>query len=159
MWFSRGIPKHRFLTWLMVLNRSPTRDRLIHWGLQTDGSCLLCNSTLETRSHLYFECNYSSDVWSSVSDRCSFTSSRSWDSMLDDLHRFTGTRAARIVLLLTWQATIYEIWRESNNHLHRDLFCPSLSIASDVDRTIRVRITSFRQSDPSLSEMLQRWLS
>ncbi|CDY20932.1 BnaC06g01520D [Brassica napus] len=29
VWFSGGIPKHKFLTWLMIRNRCPTRDRLL----------------------------------------------------------------------------------------------------------------------------------
>lgn len=42
VWIGRGIPRHNFLTWLFILNRCPTRDRLISWGLQTDAACLLC---------------------------------------------------------------------------------------------------------------------
>lgn len=33
IWCKRGIPKHNFLSWLFVLNRCPTRDRLLSWGL------------------------------------------------------------------------------------------------------------------------------
>ncbi|CAN7002699.1 unnamed protein product [Brassica rapa subsp. trilocularis] len=29
----RAIPKHAFRTWLIILNRLPTRDRLREWGL------------------------------------------------------------------------------------------------------------------------------
>lgn len=54
VWISGGIPRHSFLTWLFVLNRSPTRDRLVHWGLQTDSNCLLCNQAAESRDHLFY---------------------------------------------------------------------------------------------------------
>ncbi|KAF3542505.1 hypothetical protein DY000_02005360 [Brassica cretica] len=40
VWIKKGIPKHNSLAWLMLLNRSPTRDRLLAWGLQTDSSCV-----------------------------------------------------------------------------------------------------------------------
>lgn len=123
---SYGFPKHRFLAWLMVLYRSPTRDRLIQCGLPTDGSCLPCNSSLEFRSHLFFECN--------------FSSSWSWDAILDDLHSFVGTKAARTLLLLTWQATIYAPWSERNNRLHRNHYPMASSIATEIDQTIRRRI-------------------
>lgn len=33
IWFKRDIPKHKMLTWLVLLNRCPTRDRLISWTL------------------------------------------------------------------------------------------------------------------------------
>ncbi|KAF3595688.1 hypothetical protein DY000_02022810 [Brassica cretica] len=44
VWCSKGIPKHKTLSWLFVLNRCPTRDHLLSWGLHTDASCLLCNN-------------------------------------------------------------------------------------------------------------------
>lgn len=54
VWFSGGIPKHKFLAWLMVLNRCPTRDRLLNWGLQTDPNCLFCNVGNESIEHCFF---------------------------------------------------------------------------------------------------------
>lgn len=41
IWIKRGIPKHKTLTWMVIQNRCPTRDRLISWGLQVDPQCLL----------------------------------------------------------------------------------------------------------------------
>ena len=51
IWFSRGIPRHSFHTWLVVLDRLPTRDRLIRWGINVDATCLLCNSNPESRNN------------------------------------------------------------------------------------------------------------
>lgn len=45
IWNSGGIPKHSFLSWLFVLNRCPTKDRIITWGLTIDPLCLLCNQS------------------------------------------------------------------------------------------------------------------
>ncbi|VVB08929.1 unnamed protein product [Arabis nemorensis] len=59
VWNKRGIPKHSFLTWLFVLDRCPTRNRLLNWGLITDPNCLLCNSSLEDRDHVFFGCSFS----------------------------------------------------------------------------------------------------
>lgn len=70
VWTSQSIPRHSFHTWLVVQNRIPTRDRLISWGIQVPPICLLCNSADEFRDHLYWECNYSFDLWSMVADRC-----------------------------------------------------------------------------------------
>lgn len=58
VWCPRGTPKHSFLAWLFVLNRYPTRDRLLSWGLNTLSSCLLCNSADKSRNHLFFYCCY-----------------------------------------------------------------------------------------------------
>lgn len=55
VWSSYGIPRHSFLAWLVILNRCPTKDRLISWGLQVPPLCLLCNLLPETRDHLFYE--------------------------------------------------------------------------------------------------------
>ena len=151
VWFSRGIPKHRFLAWLMALNRSPTRDRLLQCGIITDGSCLLCNNSLESRSHLFFYCSFSWPVWSSFLNRLRFSSSRSWEEIIEELRNFAGNRAERTLLLLAWQATIYALWSERNSRLHRHLFRSSHSLTVDIDQTVRRRIASIRHDAPQLS--------
>ena len=54
VWCSRGTPKHSFLAWLVLINRCPTRDRILSWGLSSPFTCLLCNSFDESRNHLFF---------------------------------------------------------------------------------------------------------
>lgn len=41
VWSSKSIPRQSFHSWLVVLDRNPTRDRLISWGLQVSHLCLL----------------------------------------------------------------------------------------------------------------------
>lgn len=160
VWFSRGIPRHRFLAWLMALNRSPTRDRLLQWGVISDGSCLLCNNSLESRSHLFFDCNFSWDLWSSSSQRLRFSSSRLWEEILLELRNFVGNRAAKTILLLAWQATIYVIWSERNSRFHRNLFRSVPSLTVEIDQIIRRRIASIRHDAPQLSsDMFGIWFS
>ncbi|KAL0853720.1 hypothetical protein Bca101_058872 [Brassica carinata] len=78
IWFSSGILRHSFLTWLFMLNRCPTRDRMIDWGLQVPAACLLCNANPESRDHLFFSCSYSMQVWAPVAARSDLAPSSSW---------------------------------------------------------------------------------
>ncbi|XP_010490455.1 PREDICTED: uncharacterized protein LOC104768230 [Camelina sativa] len=39
VWFKGGIPKHAFNMWLVHLNRLPTRERLVSWGLDIPSDC------------------------------------------------------------------------------------------------------------------------
>jgi len=91
VWTKGGIPKHNFLAWLFMLNRCPTRDRLLAWGLPVDGICLLCNLGPESRDHLYFQCPYSYRIWSEISRRCSTTPSRSWQDTVTQMLLYQGT--------------------------------------------------------------------
>ena len=78
VWISRAIPRHNFHAWLVVLNRIPTRDRLINWGIQVDDRCLLCNSNQESRDHLFFTCNYSYELWQIIAKRLQLLPQRDW---------------------------------------------------------------------------------
>lgn len=73
VWNKGGIPRHSFLTWLFVLNRCPTRDRILGWGLQTSPLCLLCNVMPESRNHLFFDCHFSWGLWGTLAPRCGIT--------------------------------------------------------------------------------------
>lgn len=75
VWCPMGIPRHSFLMWLVVLDRCPTKDRLLRWGLLgVNPICLLCNSQPESRDHLFFQCCYSETVWRAITLRCQFPS-------------------------------------------------------------------------------------
>ncbi|XP_013615239.1 PREDICTED: uncharacterized protein LOC106321526 [Brassica oleracea var. oleracea] len=76
VWSSRGIPRHNFLTWLLVLNRCPTKDRMLNWGLQTDPACMLCNASAESRDHLFFQFPYSWNLWTALAERAHWSPSR-----------------------------------------------------------------------------------
>ena len=58
VWFKEEIPRCSFVTWLAMLARLPTRDRLLSWGLQVPASCVLCDAGTESHQHLYFDCSF-----------------------------------------------------------------------------------------------------
>lgn len=41
IWGSKVVPKHAFISWLAILNRLPTKDRLIRWDLNVDEKCFI----------------------------------------------------------------------------------------------------------------------
>lgn len=160
IWFGGGIPKHKFLAWLMMLNRCPTKDRMLHWGLPVDASCALCQAADESRNHLFFRCCFSWDLWAPLAARCSITPTREWETTLLSIQTYSGTRQWKKLLLLCWQATIYHIWVERNQRLHRNHFRSVDSIVHEIDKMIRLRIASYRFSNPAeSSSLLQLWFS
>ncbi|CAN7067105.1 unnamed protein product, partial [Brassica rapa subsp. trilocularis] len=158
VWISYGIPRQSFLTWLVLLNRCPTRDRLNGWGLNVDPICLLCNADQESRNHLFFECGYSASVWRQIAYRCDLQVTSSWGDTVALLQDLRTSRDARRLALLATQAVIYWLWSERNGRLHRQAFKPSQTIISLVDKQIRNRLQSLRQSNPRASSaMSQLW--
>ncbi|KAG2314131.1 hypothetical protein Bca52824_017253 [Brassica carinata] len=160
VWFSRGIPKHSFLTWLVTLNRCPTKDRIISWGLSTSPQCLLCNAENETRDHLFFECPFSFAVWNSLARKANCLAPPTWYQTLHYLEHRTCGKTERCLGLLAWQASIYFIWTERNNRLHRHHFRSSSSIAAAAYSLIKNKISSFRDQNPAFcSSLLQIWIA
>lgn len=160
VWIKGGIPKHSFLTWLFLLNRCPTKDRLVSWGLQTSPQCVLCNSVPESRDHLFFSCPYSWNLWNELARRCGFVPERLWDTLLARLQGLRNQSWSGRLVLLCWQCCIYWIWQERNGRIHRNSFRSPDTISSLVDRQIKDRILSYRDINPSLSSrMMQRWLA
>lgn len=102
IWISRAIPRHSFHAWLVLQNRLPTRDRMIRWGIQVDDRCLLCTQQPENRDHLFFDCNYSYDLWRMVMRRLQLLPSRVWADTLQQMISLSGPLPKKLLTLLAW---------------------------------------------------------
>ncbi|CDY57647.1 BnaAnng14890D [Brassica napus] len=159
VWSSFGIPRQSFLTWLVMLDRCPTKDRMISWGLDVSPTCLLCNSQPESRNHLFFDCPFACVIWSAIASRRRLHALQNWEATVLQLMQLTGTKHSKRLTLLCWQSTIYFIWRERNDRLHRGNFRSPELIIRGLDRLIRNMIQSIRVENPrSSSAMMQDWL-
>ncbi|XP_018435957.1 uncharacterized protein LOC108808283 [Raphanus sativus] len=139
VWTQRGIPKHNFFSWPVVLNRCPAKNRLLKWGLQTDLRCVL--------------------LWEIMAAKAGCTSVRQWPVCLSAMQSLSLPRHQKLFSLLAWQSTIYLLWNERNSRIHRQLFRPSSSISSSAISLIKNKISSFRDSNRRLSTlMMQHWL-
>ena len=160
VWSTGAIPRHSFLTWLFVLDRCPTRDRILSWGLQTDPACLLCSIAPESRDHLLFNCGFSFSIWTLLSRRCSIQTLSDWDQIIVQLTNLRTGKLHRRLVVIAWQAAIYAIWTERNSRLHRSVFRSTDSIGKSIITQVTNRISSFRPTNPSLSsKLMQIWQS
>ncbi|CAA7014934.1 unnamed protein product [Microthlaspi erraticum] len=137
IWNVGGIPKHSFLAWLFLLNRCPTRDRIIGWGLQSDPQCLLCNSGFESRDHLLFDCPVSWSIWNLMAARCNIRPARMWTESMEQMTTLSSGKLWNRLTLIAWQASIYWIWHERNQRLHRQIFSSVDTIMVLINRQIR----------------------
>ena len=49
IWAAYVVPKHAFISWMAILNRLPTKERIKSWGLEVEETCVLCRNAAETR--------------------------------------------------------------------------------------------------------------
>ncbi|CAN0905091.1 hypothetical protein LINGRAHAP2_LOCUS23470 [Linum grandiflorum] len=58
VWSSPTILRYSFISWQIMLDRLPLRDKLLGWGTITDAACCLCPATVESSTHLFLLCPY-----------------------------------------------------------------------------------------------------
>ncbi|KAH0899272.1 hypothetical protein HID58_048840, partial [Brassica napus] len=73
------------------------------------------------------------------------------------MQAISSAKHERLLVLLAWQASIYLLWTERNNRIHRRHYRSVSSLANQADHLIRNKISGIRETNPSLSsKMLQR---
>ncbi|XP_024015941.1 uncharacterized protein LOC112089193 [Eutrema salsugineum] len=117
-----NIPKHTITSWLFMLNRNPTLIRISSWAEDVDTTCLLCGLEEESRDHLFFECQFSSEVWRLLMSFLFFPNAPSnWSISLAWIESFKAPKHLALAIRQGWQASIYEIWLERNRRFHQGL--------------------------------------
>lgn len=144
VWFKEHIPRNSFMSWLALLRRLPTKDRLRRWGINVPEVCVLCSAETENHHHLFFECEFSSSIWLPFA-------SQVWPNPPNDLHsaaawiNFSTARmgpVATSVLKLHFQSTIYLLWKERNARIFSAVSSSPASIRVRLDRLMRDRLLS-----------------
>ncbi|KAL8526044.1 hypothetical protein ACS0TY_015314 [Phlomoides rotata] len=71
MWSSSAPKRHQAIVWKVLKERMPTRDQLRRRGIipaSGEASCVLCSDHEENISHVFFHCNFSSEIWCKILD-------------------------------------------------------------------------------------------
>ena len=162
IWFNGNIPKHAIISWLAILGRLPTRDRLIRWGIKiADPSCLLCQHAQETANHLLFECPYSKELWLRIMNLCGFAQAPfTWNIVFPwCVTNFKGKSFISLICQLSFCACIYHIWKERNSRLHGEKANTVSLLLLKIARDIQNRTYSLSNisSDPVNQLLCQRW--
>ncbi|KAG7576912.1 hypothetical protein ISN45_Aa03g012390 [Arabidopsis thaliana x Arabidopsis arenosa] len=161
VWHKAAIPRHALTSWLFILNRNPTLDRLSNWGLDIELDCLLCGLAHESRNHLFFECAFSTEVWTLITQRLRISSPPyHWDQILLWLPRASASKHKKLALLQGWQGAIYELWRERNRRFHDGLSVSPITLVSRILTTVNNKCNAMLQLGLSRgSSVLQCWLT
>lgn len=63
MYQNQARPKAVFIMWLQLQGKLLTLDRLNKWGRTGEKSCANCKVAVETRDHLFVECEFAKKIW------------------------------------------------------------------------------------------------
>ncbi|XP_038990693.1 uncharacterized protein LOC120113695 [Hibiscus syriacus] len=144
IWFPAHIPKFSLISWMAILDRLSTKDRLIRFGLTMDADCVVCGTGLESRDHLFADCPFSREVWNAVLSSCGFRSVMlNWDDRLNWLIDNLRGNSLRVrILKLAWTAFLYYIWEERNYRSFRGLSRSVDCIVNRIRESVKIKLYS-----------------
>ncbi|KAL0693806.1 hypothetical protein Bca4012_060986 [Brassica carinata] len=127
-------------------NRMSTRDRLQRWGVNVPSECLLCAGSDESRQYLFFDCAYSSEVWSFFCSRLHPSPPILFKECLRWLKDPSPDANVLLIVRLIFQAVIYVVWKERNSRLHSGLCRPPQTIIQEIQQIIKLRLDPLSRS-------------
>lgn len=159
IWFPGHIPKCSMITWLAIHNRLYTGDRLVLFGTIPVSCCSFC-SGVETHDHLFFNCIFTSQVWSEMLDHVNVIwPSRSWADWINQISNFRDKTLKNLIIKLIFTATVHQIWLERNSRKFQNASCPMPTVVSKIHSLVRYRLLSLEKlpHGPQSQGLLDKW--
>ncbi|XP_039034561.1 uncharacterized protein LOC120170754 [Hibiscus syriacus] len=122
LWFPLHIPKHNLITWMVFLDRLPTRERLKCMRLINDCQCVFCGAAMETRNHLFFEYHIVVSLWAAIFSLNGLRNHLfSWNDFLAWATAYWKDKSLLIYILkISSNAHIYTLWEERNKRIFQE---------------------------------------
>jgi hypothetical protein len=164
VWFSNCIPKHAFHLWLVMKRKLKTQDLLQAWDVHSTSSissmCPLCELQSDSHEHLFFECSFSSQVWTRVCGMASIVSSSpNWNTVIlamipDAKRKNVEVISSKLVLA----AVSYFIWQERNNRLFNNTKRSIQQLCEVIWATVRLKLLSMRfKRNKRVEKLVNTW--
>lgn len=144
-----------------MLDRLATMDRILRWNGAVDATCVLCKNAVESRSHLFFECAYSSQLWEHlVLGIMGDLYAKDWTSVLVFLKRPERDKRRAFCMRYAFQVAIYVIWRERIRIKHGESSLPVIVAKKYIDKEVRNKLSVLKSNGGKGMETgLQYWFS
>ncbi|CAN0908897.1 Putative ribonuclease H protein At1g65750 [Linum grandiflorum] len=111
VWSTPTILRYSFISWQIMLDRLPLRDKLLSWGVVTDPDCCLCSSGVETFVHLFLLCPYITSLRLAFFPRPLYPIT--WADELAWMSRvFPALSPSSRTANLVWRCILSHVWKE-----------------------------------------------
>ncbi|XP_039020524.1 uncharacterized protein LOC120152358 [Hibiscus syriacus] len=142
IWFPLHIPKFSLIAWMTLLNRLPTRNRLLKMGITTEGTCVNCNNDMETRNHLFCHCPLAVRLWNSILSLNGLKNATStWDEMVTRASStWKGKSLLTTILKIAWTAYVYILWEERNCRIFKGRHRSTENLLKVIIEAVRIQL-------------------
>ncbi|XP_062113178.1 uncharacterized protein LOC133824317 [Humulus lupulus] len=142
VWERFSIPKHRFILWLVMLQRLRTRVFIRNYNSTLDPSCLFCGEHNEDVHHLFFQCKYSKQCLLQVKKWLGWkVKAEDYENLLQWIFKTRRwSRFRKSILTAVVASLIYHIWRMRNDILWSQKVWSTTHTVQAIQRDISLRI-------------------
>lgn len=132
-----------------------------NWTADIDSSCVLCLGPMETRSHLFFDCRYSKEVWSRLTSKLLDSKfSTNWEAILNLLPDKTLHFDCLFLIKYSFQLTIHSLWKERNGQRHGEASTNHVLLARLLNKHVKNRISFIQeQGNSKYDGCMSTWLT
>lgn len=146
VWFKYATPKFSFMLWTALHDILPTCERMSRWSGNVDTACVLCQNTVESISHLFFECPYYAQIWEVLMKGVlenHYTSN--WRRVIRIALDHTQGKLKLFIVRYVLQTAIHTIWRERNRRRHGESPSPATLLIKMIDKNMRNKFSIIRK--------------
>ncbi|XP_039026285.1 uncharacterized protein LOC120159816 [Hibiscus syriacus] len=146
---------------MALLDRLPTKDRLHQIGITNDCSCLLCNSDVETRDHLFLLCPTAVFLWERI---FSFSglhfTGYLWEEFLEMASsNWKGKSLLSTVMRNALNALVYLLWEERNKRLYQGRTRPVNELLKNIKSIVCLQLNGrkYNRVDNANLTLYKHW--
>jgi hypothetical protein len=143
VWFSQCNPRWAFTLWMAIKRKLLTQDRMMKWCSDTL-LCPLCKITNDSHNHLFFQCEYSIEVWKCLKQYIKVTNiPEIWDQivlMMEDLACSNSIWSVLNRLIIA--AAVYYIWKERNDRIFSQDAKPIEAVVLNIKEQVKLQLMS-----------------
>ncbi|XP_074293276.1 uncharacterized protein LOC141620254 [Silene latifolia] len=137
-WFRSSIISCRDL-----LNRLSTVDALCSRGLVMVNRCVLCESSLETYSHLFFECPHSAAIWRAIAMWLKISPVTSLPQIFHWYKVYNrGQGLLKKQRRCALMCALYRVWQERNKRIFKGIQATPVTIIRKIKVLVLLRLSS-----------------
>nr|XP_016478967.1 PREDICTED: uncharacterized protein LOC107800323 [Nicotiana tabacum] len=138
---NKGMPKCIFILRLAIQDRLATKERLARWGLVDETLCTMCHRNNETMHHLFFDCDYSNEIWQKLlSWQGVMKRKKQWKEEVQWAEKkAAGKSAGAEIYRMVLTATVYHIWQARNSIIFQKKQVNAQSIVKTIVQEMHIR--------------------
>jgi hypothetical protein len=160
VWFPNSSPKMSCSLLKCLLDRLPTRSRLVSFRIIDTATCVLCDDGIETRDHLFFECPFSAYIWSLCKLKLKLPS-----TLLGNMHHEADLLANKFrekdvtyqLSRMALAAAVWHIWKERSRRIFQQQSMHKILVFRRVYEDVTILIRTCHWKVNYKEDILANW--